>query len=61
VVEKYTRTSLDNLHYEALIDDPGAYAKPWTTSWNIVWEAGITPLEYICQEGNRDVQHLVGR
>lgn len=61
VIEKYTRTSLNNLHLEATIDDPGAYAKPWTTSWNIVWEPGITPLEYICQEGNRDVQHLVGK
>ena len=61
VVERYTRTSVNNLHYEATIEDPGAYAKPWTTSWNIVWEPGITPLEYICQEGNRDVQHLVGK
>ena len=61
IIEKYTRTSLDNLHYEATIDDPGAYAKPWTTSWNIVWAPGITPLEYICQEANVDLPHLVGR
>jgi len=61
VIEKYNRTSKDNLHYEATIDDPGAYAKPWTTSWNIVWNDGITPLEYICQEENRDIQHLVGK
>jgi hypothetical protein len=61
VIEKYTRTSLDNMHYEATIEDPETYVKPWTTSWNIVWAAGITPLEYICQEENRDVQHLVGQ
>ncbi|MGA2716282.1 MAG: hypothetical protein ABSG41_24565 [Bryobacteraceae bacterium] len=61
VVERYTRTSMDNLHYEVTIDDPGAYSKPWTTSWNIQWVPGATPLEYICQEGNQDVQHLVGR
>ena len=61
VIERYTRTSVDNLHYEATIDDPDTYSKPWTTSWNIVWEPGITPLEYICQESNRDVQHLVGK
>jgi len=61
VIEKYTRTSVDNMHYEATIDDSGAYTRPWTTSWNIVWAAGITPLEYICQEENRDVQHLVGQ
>ena len=61
VVERYTRTSLNNLHYEATIDDPGAYAKPWTTSHNIPWEPGITPLEYVCQEENLDTKHLVGK
>ena len=24
----------DQLRYEAMIDDPGAYARPWTVSWN---------------------------
>ena len=61
VVQKYTRTSLDNLHISATIEDPDTYVKPWTTSWNIPWKAGITPLEYICQEENLDVKHLVGR
>ena len=60
VIERYTRTDVNTLHYEATIDDPGAYTKPWTTSWNISWSPGITPLEYICQEGNLDVQHLIG-
>jgi hypothetical protein len=60
VIERYTRTDENTLHYEATIDDPGAYTKPWTTSWNVRWTPGITPLEYICQEGNRDVQHLIG-
>ena len=61
VIQKYTRTSLDNLHEEAMIEDPDTYVKPWTTSWNIPWTAGITPLEYICQEENLDVKHLVGK
>jgi hypothetical protein len=60
VIERYTRTDEDTLHFEATIDDPGAYKKPWITSWNVKWEPGITPLEYICQEGNSDVQHLIG-
>jgi len=60
VIERFTRPNEATLHYEATIDDPGAYSKPWTTSWNIKWTAGITPLEYICQEGNSYVEHLVG-
>jgi hypothetical protein len=61
VIQKYTRTSLDNLHIEATIEDPETYVKPWTTSWNIAWMPGITPLEYICQEENLDVKHMVGK
>jgi len=60
VIERFTRPDENTLHYEATVDDPGAYTKPWTTSWNIKWTPGITPLEYICQEGNRDVQHMLG-
>jgi len=60
VIEHFTRPNEATLHYEATIDDPGAYSKPWTTSWNIKWTPGITPLEYICQEANADVAHLVG-
>ena len=61
IVERFTRVNELVMHYEALIDDPGAYTKPWTTSWNIVWDPGIEPYEYICQEGNKDLQHLVGK
>jgi hypothetical protein len=63
VVERYTRTSEDNLHYQATIDDPGAYSKPWSVGWNVPWKAGWEPYEYICQENNKDVvieNHMVG-
>ena len=33
VVERFTRPNKGTLHYEALIDDPGAYSKPWTVAW----------------------------
>jgi hypothetical protein len=62
VIERYTRTDEDTLHYQATIDDPGAYSKPWTTGWNIKWHGGWQPYEYICQENNKDVLagHIVG-
>jgi len=61
VVERFTRVNELILHYEATIDDPGSYSKPWTTSWNILFHPGEEPLEYICQENNADLKHLVGR
>ena len=58
VVEKFTRPNKATLHYEALIDDPGAYARPWTVAWNIPWKADGELVEYICQENNKYLQKL---
>lgn len=63
VIERYTRLDTDTLHYQVTIDDPGAYAKPWTVGWKIAWQRGWDPLEYVCQENNKDVGvngHMVG-
>jgi len=58
VVEKFTRPNKGTLHYEAVIDDPGAYARPWTVAWNIPWSAESELTEYICQENNIYLQKL---
>ncbi len=52
VVERFTRPNKGTLHYEASIDDPGAYSKPWSVQWNIPWNATGELKEYICQENN---------
>jgi hypothetical protein len=52
IVERFTRQSKGRLHYEATIDDPGAYTKPWTVAWDIDWTADGELQEYICQENN---------
>ena len=49
------------MHYEATIEDPGAYSEPWKTSWNMRFYPGMEPLEYICQENNADLKHMVGK
>jgi hypothetical protein len=61
IVERFTRKDEATLHYEVTIDDPHAYTKPWTTSYTIPWVAGAELLEYICQENNRDLPHMVGK
>jgi hypothetical protein len=58
VVEKYTRPNKETLHYEALIDDPGAYTKPFTVAWDINWNNEDELTEYICQENNRFLLRL---
>ena len=58
VVERFTRPNKATLHYEALIDDPGAYTKPFTVAWDIPWRANGELTEYICQENNKYLQRL---
>jgi hypothetical protein len=52
IVERYTRTDLYTLHYEATLDDPGAYTAPWTVAMDIIWDPEGQLQEYICQENN---------
>jgi hypothetical protein len=52
-LERFTRPNRDTLHYEATIDDPGAYTEPWTIAWDIPWGEGAELVEYICQENNK--------
>jgi hypothetical protein len=60
VTEKYTRTDSNTLRIEATIEDPEYYTKPWTVVTTATWSPNNEILEYICQENNRDLKHLVG-
>ena len=53
LIERYTRTSLNNLHIEATIDDPGAYTRPWTVAVDLSWSPDSEIRDYKCQENNR--------
>ena len=61
VIERFTRSDSNTLRVEATIEDPDYYTKPWTVVTFATWYANQEILEYICQENNRDVQHLVGK
>ena len=37
LIEKYTRVDAYTLKYEVTVDDPGAYTKQWTSTWNLKW------------------------
>jgi hypothetical protein len=58
VVERFSRPNKNTLHYEALIDDPGAYMKPFSVAWDIPWRPSAELAEYICQENNLYLQRL---
>jgi hypothetical protein len=49
MTERFSRPDFDTLTYEVTIDDPGAYTRPWTVSWELQWVSGELPSHF-CQE-----------
>jgi hypothetical protein len=50
LTERFSRPDFDTLHYEVTIDDPGAYTKSWTSSWDLRWVGGEELPIYFCQD-----------
>jgi hypothetical protein len=59
-VERYTRTKFGELENVVTIEDPGAYAKPFTITYTATLRPGWELMEYICNENNQDVEHIRG-
>ena len=60
VIERISRPDLGHLEIQSMIDDPKAYTHAWSFTTHPVMLRGEL-MEYICQENNRDIQHLVGK
>jgi hypothetical protein len=60
LTERFSRPEYDTLRYEVTIEDPGAYTKPWSGGWAIPWDPNGEMYEFVCQDNNRDVRHMVG-
>ena len=52
VVERFTRTDADTLQYQATIEDPKIYTKPWTVAMPLNRANDYRIYEYACHEGN---------
>jgi len=61
VIERYHRRDFGNLDIGITIEDSGTYTKPWTIQRVSTLETGIEMSEYVCNENNSDVLHLVGK
>jgi hypothetical protein len=53
LIERFTRTDYNTLRYEATIDDPGAYTRPFKVGWNLTWTPGGELIEVVCTENNK--------
>jgi hypothetical protein len=60
VTERFTRTHYGHMRIDVTVDDPGAYTAPWSASQIVHLRPGWEPLEFICNENNKDVENLPG-
>ena len=59
-VERYSRKNQGTLEIETLVDDLGAYTRPFTIRFTARLRPNEELMEYICNENNQDVHHIVG-
>jgi hypothetical protein len=60
VTERITRPDLGHLEIVHTIEDPKTFSRPWSFTTKPSMLKGEL-IEYICQENNKDVDHLVGK
>jgi len=60
LVERFTRTDVDTLSYEATIDDPTMFTRPWKVAIPLGRDETYRMFEYACHEGNTAVEMILG-
>jgi hypothetical protein len=61
VTERLRRRDFGHLDIQLTIDDAKAYTKPWTVTLSWELSPGTELLEYVCNENEKDLKHLVGK
>jgi hypothetical protein len=59
VVERFTPVSPDTILYEATIDDPNVYTRPWKVAFPLTRDHDYRMYEYACHEGNQAVGNIL--
>jgi hypothetical protein len=59
LTERFTRIADDTMRYEATIDDPGTWTRPWSVSLPLRLDPGYGMHEYACHEGNYAMRNIL--
>jgi hypothetical protein len=60
IIERFRRRDFGHLEIQYTIEDPKVYAKPWTFRQNHHLTPDTELMEYICNENEKDLKHMVG-
>jgi len=61
MTERFRRVNYGNLEIEVTVDDPKAYTKPWTVKMTQRVMLDTELIEFVCNENEKSVTHLVGK
>ena len=61
VIERFRRPDSEHIEYDVTVDDPGAYTKPFVMHGKSTYSRGEELMEFICNENNKDVEHIVDK
>lgn len=59
-IERIRRLNFGNLEVALTVDDPQAYTKPWTVTIKLALVLNTELLEYVCNENEKSLQHMIG-
>lgn len=59
LVEKFTRTAADTIHYEFTVDDLATFTARWTAALDLRSTPGYEIYEYACHEGNYALRNML--
>jgi hypothetical protein len=59
IVERFTRVAPDRIDYEARIEDPAVFTRPWTLAFPLMRDDEYRIYEYACHEGNRAIEGVL--
>ena len=61
LTERFRRRDYGHIDLQVTIDDPKAYTKPWTVNLEFNATPDSELIEYVCDENEKDIGHLVGK
>jgi hypothetical protein len=59
LIERFTRTAPDTMHYEFTVDDPATFRARWTAALDLQTKPGYQIYEYACHEGNYGLRNML--
>ena len=59
VIERYTPVDANTINYEATLEDPKVYTRPFKIAFGLARnpDANYQQMEFACLEGEKDLQH----